>query len=321
MAELVFGMATSHAFALLEPSTWEPGITMNRRMFHEKWGREAPLHVNVATETLDDSDRRYDSIRQGHTFLRDKIAQGRLDALVLIGDDQNEHFTEENLPALAMYVGDSFECRDRGHSGQPGQVYRGAPDLARHLLVETVEHGFDVNSLGSFKENQLKAHAFGPVLNKLGVPDDLPVVPVFVEAIHYPAPTPARCYEFGKALRAAIESWDGGKRVAFCASGGLSHFTAGYPYQHVKGDFDFDYGSIDESYDRQVLGLMETGDGRELGELSNYDLLEHGEIELRSWITGLGMIGEGARAQILAYEPFYSGIMGMGVAFWDAPKA
>ena len=317
MAELVFGMATSHAFALRDPADWEAGVAMNRQMFERKYERKAPLHPKLQEESQEENEQRYSRIREAHAFLHRKLVDSEIDALILIGDDQNEHFTEENLPALAMYVGGEFDCHDRGEPDKAPVRYKGATDLAEHLLMESVEHGFDVSTMHSFPNGELRAHAFGPVLMRLNVPQEIPIVPVFVEAIHYPAPTPRRCYEFGQELRRAIGSWEGGERVAFCASGGLSHFTAGYPYENFEGTFGFDYGSIDESFDRQLLEKMTRGEGRDLVNLTSRDLLEHGDIEARSWITGLGMAGDHTNAQVLAYEPFYSGIMGMGVAYWN----
>jgi hypothetical protein len=62
---------------------------------------------------------------------------------------------------------------------------------------------------------------------------------------------------------------------------------------------------------------MARGEGEALAaSLSSSDLLAHGDIELRSWLTVLGMMGK-AKAEILAYEPFYRAIMGMGVAYWQ----
>ena len=37
---------------------------------------------------------------------------------------------------------------------------------------------------------------------------------------------------------------------------------------------------------------------------------------MRSWITLVGAVGE-TPAKVLAYEPFYSGVMAMGVAYWE----
>jgi hypothetical protein len=48
--------------------------------------------------------------------------------------------------------------------------------------------------------------------------------------------------------------------------------------------------------------------------------LDHGEIELRSWIVLAGAVGA-VRAQVLAYEPLYRGLMGMAVAQWPLNAA
>jgi hypothetical protein len=105
-----------------------------------------------------------------------------------------------------------------------------------------------------------------------------------------------------------------GERVAVYASGGLSHFTAGYPWAHYKGTHT--YGSISEGFDRKIIDLMTRGEGEKLARLSADDLLDNGEIELRSWITLLGAVGQSA-ARVLAYEPFYSGNMAMSAAYWE----
>jgi len=61
---------------------------------------------------------------------------------------------------------------------------------------------------------------------------------------------------------------------------------------------------------------MSKGDGEKLTQLTSQDLLDNGGIEMRSWITLVGAVGK-VPAKVLAYEPFYSGIMGMGVAYWE----
>ena len=61
---------------------------------------------------------------------------------------------------------------------------------------------------------------------------------------------------------------------------------------------------------------MKRGEGEKFCQFTSQDLLDNGEIELRSWITLLGAVGR-APAQVLAYEPFYSANMAMAVAYWD----
>jgi hypothetical protein len=61
---------------------------------------------------------------------------------------------------------------------------------------------------------------------------------------------------------------------------------------------------------------MARGDREKVAALSSDDLLRNGDIELRSLITRLGAI-DNTPAKVLAYEAFYRGIIGMGVAYWD----
>ncbi len=61
---------------------------------------------------------------------------------------------------------------------------------------------------------------------------------------------------------------------------------------------------------------MGRGEGKKLSGLSAQDLLDHGDIEMRSWILLLGAVGK-TPAKVLAYEPFYRAIMGMAVAYWE----
>src|SRR5207245_2287639 len=130
----------------------------------------------------------------------------------------------------------------------------------------------------------------------------IPVVPIFVNAIHVPAPSPSRCYYLGQTIRRAVERYAGGSRVAIYGSGGLSHFTGGYPWPHYEGPFG--YGAISEDFDHWLLSKMEAGEGHALAEISNKDIIANGEIELRSWITVLGALGD-VRPEMLTYEPFY----------------
>jgi hypothetical protein len=57
-------------------------------------------------------------------------------------------------------------------------------------------------------------------------------VPIILN-VHFPHNTPKvqRCLELGRALARAIATFDGYKRVALMASGGLTHFV-------IDEDFD-----------------------------------------------------------------------------------
>lgn len=315
MAAIVAGLASSHAFTLVEPGGWDARRARNREGYQRRFGVEPPEHPRVAEEEPEANRGRYARISAGLERLRDELARKKVDVLVVIGDDQNENFTDENVPQLAIYTGS--EVKAVAH-GQDLGTYRCDSDLANAILRQSVEEEFDVSFARRFPGGELKSHAHGPPLRVLTPEADVPIVPIFVNAIHVPAPSPARCYAFGVAIRHAIEKDPSERRVAIYASGGLSHFTAGYPWEHYNGPYT--YGSICEEFDRMLLDRMSSGSGSSLAALSSDDLLNNGDIELRSWLVLLGALGD-IPATHLVYEPFYRGIMGMGVGYWDAERA
>lgn len=312
MGKIVAGMASSHAFTLLDPDKWDEYRERNRAGYKRRYGAEPPVHPKIAEETLDENRLRYERVRSGLDYLRKQLDEKKPDALILIGDDQNENFKDDNLPQIAIYTGEQFVATERGESG--GTRYRNHAALAQNLLEGLVEREFDVSFAKSFANSALLSHAHAPVLKTVAPEAGVPVVLLFVNAIHMPALSPGRCYRLGAAIRDTIEKRSGIERVALYASGGLSHFTGGYPWRHYHGPHT--YGSISEEFDRDALDLMARGEGEKLAALSARDLLDHGDIEMRSWIVLLGAIGR-TPARILAYEPFYRAIMGMAVAYWE----
>src|SRR5439155_891514 len=89
----------------------------------------------------------------------------------------------------------------------------------------------------------------------------------------------------GEILRARLE------RVVLMASGGMSHFPGTDRY--ASPEFD---------YDRRLLNLLTAGRGRELAAITAEELDRAGNIELRTWITLLGAVGD-AKADVYCYEP------------------
>jgi hypothetical protein len=314
MAELVAAAATSHAFALRDPKGWDEGRTGNQKSFERKYGWFPETPPEVDQETDEDVAFRYGKVSAGHDTVVQRFKDAKLDALIILGNDQDEEFTEQSIaPQLAIFTGKEFTTR-------AGVKFQGHPELAYHLLSETVNDGFDVTRFEGLPEGILKAHAMGPVLERVTPEADIPVVPIYVESFRLPCPSPARCYAFGKALAAAVRSWPGNGRIGVVASGGISHYPQSFPFQYAPNSPMAKHGNVDHEYDRMLFGLMAEGRNRELAKLSNQDLLDHGDTELHSWITLLGMVGDDTKADVLAYEPFFRAIMGMGVAYWE-PQA
>lgn len=316
MGAIIAGMATSHAFTFMEPEDWDSFRERNRDSYLRRRGAEAPVHPKIALETTDRNRERFENIRAAHRKLREQLDATRPDSIIVIGDDQNEVFVNGTIPQIAVYKGGDFTLSPRFTTGKTR--YRSHPSLAETLLVGGVAEGFDVAVIDSFEDDVLSSHAHAQVLEALVPKADIAVVPIYVNAIHHPALEPRRCYEFGQLIRRVISSRPRSEKVAICASGGLSHFTAGYPWDQYEGPFF--YGAISESFDREIIEAMKRGEGDRLAKLSGADLMANGDIELRTWIVLLGALGRTV-PQLTVYEPFYRAIMGMAVASWPAVSA
>ena len=136
-------------------------------------------------------------------------------------------------------------------------------------------------------------HAFTFPRYRLGLPASTPIVPVFVNTYYPPnVPSAARCYDLGRALRRAVESWESDARVAVIASGGLTHFV------------------IDEALDRGVLDSIAAKDAAGLAGIRR-DRLRSGNSEILNWVTAAGTL-EGLEPSVVDYVPGYRTPAGTG---------
>lgn len=308
---IVAAFATSHAYTFQEPETWDRRRERSKTNVARKAGRPAADTSEARAETLEDNRTRYAHIREAHRQIRERLVRSEADAVVLIGDDQAENFAEDNMPQLLVYTGGDYVADDwdRKHTA----TVANHPEIARALVAGCLDEGFDVAWANAFRDGKLVSHAHTEPVLYLVQESRIPVVPLFVNAVHPPAPSPARCYAFGQALRRVIDRDLADRRIVLCASGGLSHFSPSHPWAHHVGERYV--GDISVEFDRRIVEWMRAGDGHRLAEFSSRELILHGEAELRQWIVMLGAIGA-AKPEFLVYEPLYRSIMGMGVGYW-----
>ncbi|MGA4688707.1 protocatechuate 3,4-dioxygenase [Rhodococcus sp. AB351] len=135
---------------------------------------------------------------------------------------------------------------------------------------------------------------------------DLPVIPVITQPARSFSPFNAR--RFGEAMRPIVEQ--SGLKVAFLATGGLSHWLD-------PGHF----GGVDVEFDTYLLKLIETGRGLDMCSLEPFPLLEHGQYEIMNWMIMLGLVGPGVRGEVYAYEPMEASGGGWTVVNMDLAQA
>src|SRR5262245_11402857 len=136
MGKIVSAMAMSHAFAMLDPELWDEVRTQNRARFIERLGFEPAAVPQFLASSPDDARRRCERIRGAQESLRKSLAIAKPDTLIIVGDDQNENLTRENVPQIAIYAGGDLTARMRRE--KTGKEVQADQELAQKILVAGV---------------------------------------------------------------------------------------------------------------------------------------------------------------------------------------
>lgn len=322
MAKIVLGIGASHSpLMALAGEHWVERARddMRNQKLNTSDGRYIS-YDELAAETgapwaADATEARFKELEAASQAALDRIAdaleQAAPDVVVIVGDDQLELFDHANLPALSVYHGadvvmhprDMTEATPdwrrtvaRGHAMDAAHSFPGHPEFARALIAGLIERQFDVAAADRV-DDPAKAgfgHAYGFIIKRLFKDRRIPVVPVLLNTYYPPnVPTPRRCLDLGRALRGIIEESPENTRVAFAASGGLSHFV------------------VDEALDRKIVDAVRGGDHAVLASLPAA-ALNAGSSEIRNWIVVAGAV-EGLRNQWIDYHPIRRTPAGTGI--------
>src|SRR5262245_12489349 len=139
---VVAAFATSHAYTFQEPETWDARRERSKANVARKAGRLADATKEAKAESLEDNRRRYAPIREAHAKIREKLKRAKADAVLLIGDDQAENFTADNMPQLLVYTGGDYIADDWDR--KRAATVASHPEIARTIVSGCVEEGFDV---------------------------------------------------------------------------------------------------------------------------------------------------------------------------------
>ena len=269
--------------------------------------------------TIDTCRLGADRVAEAMARLQREIVAADLDALVIVGDDQDEHLLADNLPPFLVYWGETIVNAPIGDRNTiPLVVQRFLPgyreleqsvaypvdtELARHLIDVAYNNDFDVATSERLPDpDRGMGHAFGFAMRRLA-PPGLPIVPVMINTYNPPSqPRASRCRSFGSMIRQAIESLPGNRRVGVVASGGLSHFL------------------VLEDLDREVLDAFARSDLDHVCAIPEATFVA-GTSEIKNWIA-VASACDGRRFELVDYVPGYRTPAGSGTglafALWTA---
>ena len=162
----------------------------------------------------------------GYEFSRRWIERNRPDVVLLVYNDHASAFSLEMIPTFAIGCAERFAPADEGWGPRKVPDVIGHPDLAWHIAQSVILDEFDLTIINRMDVD----HGLTvPMSLMFGQPEAWPcrVIPFAVNVVQYPPPTGNRCYQLGRAIRRAIESFDEDLDVQVWGTGGMSHQLQG----------------------------------------------------------------------------------------------
>lgn len=203
--------------------------------------------------------------------------------IVVVYNDHLNYFDLSSYPTFAIGMSDHFPQADEGWGKRPFPGLDGDTAFSAPVAESLVADGFDLTFCQELEIDH-GIYSWLPCL--MDAPWPVKFLPIAVNMIMQPVPTPARLHALGVALRDAIRGMADDSRVLFVSTGGMSHQIHGRRF-----------GLTNPTFDRYFLSKL-THDWRELVETPMADIMkvagtEAGELAM--WYAMRGALSEDVR--------------------------
>ena len=243
-----------------------------------------PSIGNAIAKQLED-DSYWKPLFDGYPPARAWLETVKPDVVVVFYNDHGLNFFLDKQPTFA--VGAAFEYRnaDEGWGLPEIAPFAGIPALSWHIIEQLVADEFDITTC----QEMLVDHALCVPMQLLWPESayrDLRIVPVCINTVQHPLPSPSRCYRFGQSIGRAIRSYDEALNVVVLGTGGLSHQLDGKRA-----------GFINKAFDLMCLEKI-VDEPEYLARYSIHELIREAGAqgaELIMWLAMRGALGERVR--------------------------
>jgi hypothetical protein len=246
---------------------------------------------------------------KGYETVAAWLAERKPDVLVFFFNDHATSFFFDLYPTFAVGVSETFAIADEGLGPRPLPPIKGHPRLARHLAESLVNAEFDI---AVFQDLPLDHGCHSPLTMLWPHSPDWPgaLVPIEINVVQYPLPTPLRCYKLGQAVRRAIETYPEDLDVVVVGTGGLSHQMQGERAGFNNTEWDLRFLDLIER-EPEKLTAMRHADFARLGGSEG--------VEMIMWLAMRGALSDGARK---IHQNYYLPMTtAMAVALFEEPAA
>jgi protocatechuate 4,5-dioxygenase beta chain len=222
----------------------------------------------------------------GYEFSKAWLRENTPDVIFLVYNDHATAFSLEMIPTFAIGCAAEFQPADEGWGPRPVPVVKGHPELAAHIAQSVIQDDFDLTIVNKMAVDHgltvpLSLMCGQPPADKFAWP--CPVIPFAVNVVQYPVPSGRRCFNLGRAIRKAVESYDAPLKVQIWGTGGMSHQLQG-PRA----------GLINKEWDSAFLDRL-IADPEGLSTMPHIDYVrEAGSegIELVMWLIARGAMSD-----------------------------
>jgi hypothetical protein len=171
------------------------------------------------------------------------LAEREVTHMVVVYNDHMNYFDLKTYPTFAIGMAAHFPQADEGYGLRPFPGVDGDPDFAWPIARALVSDGFDLTFC---QELELDHGVYSWLPYVLDAPWPVKMLPIAVNMLMHPVPTPQRLRALGASLRHAIQSDGKDNRVVVLATGGMSHQIHGTRF-----------GLTNEKFDRYFLDAIE----------------------------------------------------------------
>ena len=183
--------------------------------------------IGAALDAGKSAEPYWKPVFDGYKFSKRWIAaDNRPDVVFLVYNDHATAFSLDLVPTFAIGCAERFTPADEGWGPRPVPVVEGHPELASHIAHSVIQQDFDLTIVNRMDVD----HGLTvPLSLMFGQPKAWPVkvIPFAVNVVLYPVPSGRRCFELGRAIRRAVESFDQDLNVHIWGTGGMSHQLQG----------------------------------------------------------------------------------------------
>lgn len=181
--------------------------------------------IGVAMDTGITEQDYWKPVFEGFDFSRKWMKENKPDVIFLVYNDHCTAFDASCIPTFALGCAAEYQPADEGWGPRPVPVIKGHQKLSSHIAQSVILDEFDLTIMNEMEVDHGLTVPMSVMFGEIPQDGEWPclVVPLCVNVVQYPAPTGNRCYQLGKAIRRAIDSYPEDLNVMIFGTGGMSH--------------------------------------------------------------------------------------------------